>query len=53
MSNKDYILKEKKLMEKDCKKMGISPEEWVSRFAVVYYEKYASKILTQCFEDYK
>lgn len=53
MSNKDYILKEKNLMERECRRRGISPDEWVSRYAQVYYQKYASKVLSPCFEGYK
>lgn len=46
MTAQDYILKEKRVMERECRRRGINPEEWICRFALVYYEKYAHRVLT-------
>lgn len=52
MSPQHYILKEKKIMEKECRRKGISPDEWISKHAVAYHNKYAHKVLAHCFEGY-
>lgn len=45
MTTKEYILKEKRLMERDCRRKGISPNEWVSRFAKSYHQRYANRVI--------
>lgn len=53
MTTREYILKEKRIMERECRRRGISPSEWISRYATRYYEKYAHMVLAPCFEGYK
>lgn len=37
---KRYILNEIKVIEKDTKEKGISPTEWVERYADEYHRKF-------------
>lgn len=53
MTTRQYILKEMRIMERECRRRGISPAEWISRYAKAYYQRYASKVLAPCFEGYK
>ena len=53
MSPQQYILKEKKMMERQCKRKGLSESAWVSKYAHTYYKKHAYKVLALCFDGYK
>lgn len=53
MSPQQYILRERRIMERECRRKGINPSEWISRYAYVYHKKYAHKVLAPCFEGYK
>lgn len=53
MTTREYILKEKRIIERECRRRGIDPAEWISRYAHIYYQKNASKVLVSCFEGYK
>lgn len=53
MSPRRYILKEREIMERECRRRGITPSEWILRYAQGYHKKYAHKVLAPCFEGYK
>lgn len=45
MTTREYILREKRLMERDCRRKGINPNEWVLRFAKSYHQRYANRVI--------
>lgn len=44
MSGEQYILKEKRLIERAYKERGLSAEGWISQNALAYYLKYAKSV---------
>ena len=39
---KEYILNEVKIIEKECLEKGISPIEWIEKYAKVYRRRYCN-----------
>ena len=44
MNREQYILKELEMMRADCRKDGISPEEWIQTNAVQYSSRHVKKL---------
>lgn len=44
MNTAEYIRRELELMKSDCRRMNISAEEWVSRYAKRYHQLHAQEI---------
>ena len=44
---REYILRETKLMERQCRQGGLTPEEWVSKFAASYCKMRAHRVSSQ------
>lgn len=38
MSIREYIQKELEQMRRDCEKHHMTPEEWISKYAMQYYK---------------
>lgn len=45
MTTREYILKEKRLMERECRRKMINPREWIFRYARSYHQRYADKVI--------
>ncbi|MBI1884343.1 MAG: hypothetical protein HYS08_09105 [Chlamydiae bacterium] len=45
MSTREYILNQVELIKRDCAKLKITPEEWVSRFAKKYHDEHALQVV--------
>ncbi|MBI1871035.1 MAG: hypothetical protein HYS07_07580 [Chlamydiae bacterium] len=44
MSTREYILNQVEMMRKECKKLHITPEEWVIRYAEKYHDEHVSEV---------
>jgi hypothetical protein len=44
MSTREYIQKELRQMKAECKKYRMTPEEWISRYAVQYNRLHQKEI---------
>ncbi|MBI1871586.1 MAG: hypothetical protein HYS07_10395 [Chlamydiae bacterium] len=45
MSANDYIRQEVALMKKECRRLGIHPEEWIKRFAIKYHNQFSEMVM--------